>query len=66
MLMSRLRNKTRMYEKGMEMRRMARYAERGTIVFVRELRKNVSAFNGMNLVNLIHEKGMRLMLHTQS
>lgn len=46
------------------MRGMARYAERGTIVFIRELRKNVSAFNGMNLVNLIHEKGMRLMLHT--
>lgn len=34
----------------------------GTIVFIRELRKNVSAFNGTSSVNLIHEKGMRLML----
>lgn len=59
MLMSRLQNKTRIvHEKGMEMRRTARKTIcGGTIVFIRELRKNVSAFNGTNSVNLIHEKG---------
>lgn len=64
--MSRLQNKTRIvHEKGMEMRRMGAKNDMrggGTIVFIRELRKNVSAFNGTNSLNLIHENGMRLML----
>lgn len=55
MLMSRLQNKTRIvHEKGMEMRRMGAKNDMrggGTIVFIRELRKNVSAFNGTNEFN---------------